>query len=107
MISEQRVEAAVEFIRDHAEQLGHAVGHCKGLEQQRKVVKGQAFLASQLKTVSEREAKAYCSPEYKVIVEEIENAWAEAETLRTKLKAAELTIEVWRSQNSSKNRGHL
>jgi nitrogenase subunit NifH len=107
MISEQRVEAAVEFIRDHAEQIGTLIGHVKGLEHQRKVVRGIQFLESEKKTVADREADAESSPEYKAIVEDIENAWSEAETLKTKMRAAELTIEVWRSQNSSRNKGHL
>ena len=106
MISEARVEKAVEFIRDHADQLGKLVGVCKGLEQRRKTVHGQNFLYAQ-GTVAEREAKAYSSEGFESIIEEIENAWAEKTTLETHLKAAELTIDVWRSQNSSKNKGHL
>ena len=106
MISEERVERAVEFIRDHADELGLYIGMCKGLEQKRKVVHGQAFLESQ-GTVAEREAKAYSSALFKACADEIQNAWADKETLSIKLKAAELTIDVWRSQNSAKNRGHV
>ena len=106
MISESRVEKAVEFIRDHAERLGQLVGLCKALEQERKVVHGQAFLGAQ-GTVAEREARAYSSDAYKEIVEEIENAWAEKSTIEVNLKKAEATLDVWRSQNSAKNRGHL
>ena len=106
MIHENRVEKAVEFIRDNAERLGELVGHVKGLEQQRKVVHGQAFLEAE-GTVAEREAKAFSSAEFKITAEEIENAWAEKTTLETQLRAAELTIEVWRSQNKWGDRGHV
>lgn len=106
MIQEEAVEACIDFIRDESENLGKLIGRCKALEQQRKVVHGHAFLGA-LGTVAEREAKAYDSPEYKSIVNEIENAWAEKATLETLLKARELRIEVWRSQNSAKNRGHV
>ncbi len=106
MISEQRVENAVEFIRDNADRLGELVGHCKGLEHQRKVAKAHAFLQTQ-GTVVERESKAYASPEFKAITEDIEDAWAAKTTLETKLKAAELTIDVWRSQYSKQGKGHL
>ena len=106
MIAEERTERAVEFIRDHADRLGELVGHCKGLEYQAKVIKGQAYLDA-TGTIQAREATAVCSPEYKVIIEEIENAWAEKETLLTKLKAAELTIDVWRTQQASQRRGHV
>ena len=106
MISEERVEKAVEFIRDHADQLGKLVGVCKGLEQRRKVVHGQNFLEAD-GTVAEREAKAYSSDGFSLITEEIENAWAEKTTVETKIKAAELTIDVWRSQYSKQGKGHL
>jgi hypothetical protein len=106
MISEERVEKAVEFIRDHADQLGNLVGVCKGLEQRRKVVHGQNFLEAS-GTVAEREAKAYSSDGFMEITEEIENAWAEKTTVETKIRAAELTIDVWRSQYSKLGKGHL
>ena len=106
MISESRVEKAVEFIRDHAERLGELVGHCKALEQQRKVAHGQAFLFAQ-GTVAERDAQANSSDVVKDVIEKIENAWSDKTTLETQMTAATLTIEVWRSQNSSKNKGHL
>ena len=106
MISEIRVEKALEYIRDHGEELGELVGRCKALEQKRKTVHGENFLYAQ-GTVAEREAKAYSSDAYKAVTEEIENAWADKTTLETRLKAAELLIDVWRSQNSSRNKGHL
>ncbi len=106
MIDERAVESAIDFIRDESERLGLLVGHCKGLEQIRKVVHGQAFLDAS-GTVAEREAKAYSSPEYKVVAEDIEDAWAKKTELETLLKARELRIDVWRSQNSSRNKGHV
>ena len=106
MISEKRVEMAVEFIRDHAERLGQLVGHCKALEQTRKVVRGQEFLNAK-GTVAEREAVAESSMPFKDVVNDIQNAWAEKSTLEIQIKAAELTIEVWRSQYSKQGKGHL
>ena len=106
MISEARVEKAVEFYRDNADKYGQLVGRCKALEQTRKVVHGQAFLDAQ-GTVAEREATAYASGAYRAVVEDIENCWADKTVLETQLKAAEHTIDIWRSQNSSKNKGHV
>jgi len=106
MISEKRVEMAVEFYRDNADKYGQLVGLCKALEQKRKVIHGQNFLYAQ-GTVAEREAKAYSSDAYQEMVEEIQNAWSDKTTLETQLKAAEATIEVWRSQYSKQGKGHL
>jgi len=104
MIDFERAEKAAEFIRDHAEDYGHHIGLCKSLEHQRKVVFGQAFLEAEGKNVAEREAKAHISAEFKHIVEDIENAWAAKETLATQIKAAELTIELYRSGNAAVKR---
>ena len=103
MIDFDRAEKAAEFIRDHAEQYGHLVGHCKGLEHQRKAVKGIAFLDAS-GTMAEKEATAYASPEFKSICEDIENAWADKTTLEIRLKAAEFTIDLYRSWNASNRR---
>jgi hypothetical protein len=106
MIADERVENEVLFIGENAERLGDLIGHCKGLEYQAKVIKAQAFLEA-LGTVQARESEALCTPEYKAIVEDIENAWAERVTLETKLKAAELTIDTWRTQQATKRTGHV
>ena len=109
MISEERVEKAVEFYRDNADRYGQLVGLCKALEQKRKVVHGQEFIrVGEIKvTVAEREALAYSSKGYREVVEEIQNAWADKTVLETQMTAAEHTIDVWRSQNSSRNKAHV
>ena len=105
MISEDRAERAVEFIRDNAEAVGNLFGKCKALDHKRKVIRGQAFLETETGSVAEREARAETSEEYRAIVIEIQNTWAEWKTLETRLRAAELTYEAWRSQNKWGNRG--
>lgn len=107
MIEESRVEAAVAFIRDSAVRLGELTGVCKALEHKRKVVYGRAFQSVETGTVAEREAKAHTSDEFRSVVEEIQNAWADKTTLETQIRAAELTIETWRSQNKWADRGHF
>ena len=104
MIDFERAERATEFIRDHAERYGYLVGRCKALEQQRKVVYGLAFHGAEAGTVAERESIAHSSPEFRAVVEEIEDAWADKTAIETQIKAAELTVELWRSVNASRNR---
>ena len=106
MIPEKQVEKALDFYRDHADRYGELVGLCKMLEQKRKIVRGEEFLGA-IGTVAEREAKAESSDAYREITNEIGNAWAEKTTLETQLKAAELKIEVWRSQYSKQGKGHV
>lgn len=106
MISEERAEKAVEFIRDHAKKYGYLVGLCKYLEHLRRVKRGEAFIEAD-GTVAEREARAESSEIYKSVIEDYRNAWADKTTLETELSAAEHTIEVWRSQNKWADRGHV
>lgn len=106
MIAEDRVEGALAFMRDNAEDLANAVSRCKYLEQLRKAVKGEAFQEAE-GTMAEREAQAYASPEHRDVCEQIKSAWYDAEILRTRYKAAELTIEVWRTQSSNNRKGMI
>ena len=105
MISEDRVERAVEFIRDNAERYGQLVGLCKSLEYRRKQARAMQFLEADAKTVAEKDAIADSSKAVSLLTEEIENAFADRESLATHIRAAELTIDVWRSQN--KNRPNI
>jgi len=95
-----QAEKAVDFVRDEAKRYGALVGAVKGLEHQRKIVRALAFLdVKDAKNVAEREARAEVSPEYKAIIEEIENTWAEMEELKTLLKAREMRFDLYRSSN--------
>lgn len=107
MISEDRVEAALCFIRDKAEGYGQMVGRCRGLEHRRKVIRSQAFLAAEARSIAEREAIAETSAEYRAILDEIENAETERATLQTLMRGAEMLIEVWRTMAANQRRGNI
>ncbi len=98
-VSFEDADAAITFIKDHAKEYGLLVGRCKGLEHQRKVVRGIQFLESDKKTVADREADAESSPDYKSVVKEIEDAWAAKTTLETRLKYSEMRFDLYRSSN--------
>ena len=98
-VSFQRADAAVQFVRNNAEKYGTLVGAVKGLEHQRKVVRAMQILESEKKTVADREADAESSPDYKSVVKEIGDTWAEKTTLETLMKAAEMTFDLYRSSN--------
>jgi len=58
-------------------------------------------------TMAERDAYAERSSDYQSVIEEYREAVYEAERIGTLLKGAELTIEVWRTQNANNRRGHV
>lgn len=104
MIDEDRVEGAVEYLRDTAKQYGQARGRASYMEANLRRVKSLEMVG---KTggVGEREAAAYASDAYKAAMEDLENAVAEMETIKALREAANMTIETWRSQNSTRRQG--
>lgn len=103
MISEDRVEAAVEYLRDHASTIGKARGRLMFAENSLRRVK--AMNMPEEGSIAERERAAYASDEYRAALEELRDAAVEYETIRALREAASMTIEVWRSQNSARKQG--
>ena len=104
MISEDRAEKAVLFLRDSAEEYGQARAHAMYCEKNLSRVKALEMVGKS-GGLGDREANAYASEAYLAALTDLENAVAEAETIRAKRDAAELTIEVWRSQSSARKAG--
>jgi len=100
MISEQKVEAALEYLRDSAKQYGEICGLVELRAHNIKIYRSMAFLEAS-GTVAEREALAWVNPDVKAAVEGHAEAVTEKNTIYTTRKAAELVCEVWRSQNAS------
>lgn len=105
-ISEDRLQKALTYLAETDQPSAEARARVKALEQRRKTVKGLAFLGSS-GTMAEKEAKAYASQEYQDIVNEYENAVADAELYANKRKTEELIIEVWRSINAGRRKGNI
>lgn len=106
MISEDRLQKALTYLAETDQPSAEARAMVKALEQRRKTVKGLAFLGAS-GTMAEKEAKAYASQEYQDIVNDYENAVADAELYANKRKTEELIIEVWRSINAGRRKGNI
>jgi len=105
MITDERAEAAVEYLRDSAKQYGEICGLVELRAHNIKIYRSLAFLESS-GPVAEREATAWTNHKVRDAVDEHSNAVAEKMEIMTKRKAAELTIEVWRTQSAS-NRARM
>lgn len=107
IVSDDEVGKALEFLRDTDGDLGQVVGRVEGLQHRIKTAKAVALVNQRSGTVALKQAKADCSPEVIKLIDELENAVAERETLRARRKRAELCIEVWRTQNANMRRGNI
>ena len=106
MISEERTEAAVEYLRDSAKQYGKLRGSMEYCDANLRRVKSLEMLGKP-GSLGDREAAAYASDAYLKAMTALENVTAEYETIRALREAAIYTIETWRSQNSTRKQGHV
>lgn len=106
MISEDRLQKALIYLAETDEPSATARARVKALEQRRKTVKAIQYLSS-TGTQGDKEQKAYASQEYQDIVNEYENAVADAELYANKRSTKELIIEVWRSINAGRRKGNI
>lgn len=104
MITNERAEFAVEFLRDSAIEYGTARGHQAYCDANLRRVKALEMLGAE-GSLGDREAKAYASAAYQEAIEDLQDATAAYETVRAQREAAVMTIEVFRSQNSARKQG--
>ena len=100
MISDERAEAAVEYMRDNAKRHGQLKGAIGFHEYETKRAKAAAFLELD-GTVAEREHRATLDPAVYAAHEKLRDATAEELELRDLLEAARLTFEKWRTEQSN------
>jgi len=106
MITEDRAEKAVEYLRDSAENYGAYRGRMAYCESNLRRVKSLLMLAK-TGPMWEREAEAYAAEEYNQAMKDLSDATADYETMRALREAAAFTVEVWRSQNSTRRQGNV
>lgn len=106
MITDNQAEAANDYIRDNAVDYAEAKAQRVYLEEFRKSKK--ALLFSQCPcnpgdkvTVAERENYAYSHPEYVEILHGLQAAVEKEEEIRWRMKAAELKINLFQTQQAS------
>ena len=105
-LSDDRIEAALLFLANSAKDYAEAKGQRVWLEHRMKTVKAQVLLANE-GTVSEREARAYASDEFKGATDEMKDAVVKEETLRALRVAAEAKIDVFRTLEASKRASNV
>lgn len=92
---------AVDFIRDNAQRFGQAKADRMYIEEFRKSKKAILMGQSDAKSAVDREQYAYSHPEYLSLLEGLKAAVEVEERIRWEMTAAQLRVEVWRSQNAT------
>lgn len=97
-------QKAVDFIRDNAQRFGQAKADRMYIEEFRKSKKAILMGQCNAKSAVDREQYAYSHPEYLSLLDGLKAAVEVEERVKWEMTAAQLRIEVWRSQEAS-NRG--
>lgn len=100
MISDARVEKAVEFLRDSSDEHAQASGAIKMYEYKIKRAKALAFMAAD-GSIALREAIAETSKEVAQAVDEYREMIVKERLIRDQREAAGLLIEVWRTMQAN------
>lgn len=102
---EIRIFAALDFIRDQAPAYAKAKAERVYLEEFRKSKKALLMRSAELrghKAAVTQEREAYADPEYIEVLQALQAAVENEETLRWRMVAAQARIEAWRSLESSR-----
>lgn len=94
-------QEAVDYMLKTAPRYAAAKAKRVQLEEFRKSKKAILMQQAEGKTVADREAFAYAHPDYLAVLTGLEAAVEAEELFRWKMKAAELQVEIWRSQEAS------
>ena len=104
MINDDQVEKALFYIRDSASEAGQLAGAVKEAEARRKASMAIAFLQA-TGTVAEREARSRTDPAVMAAYHDYCESVAAYEKLKLEIKAGEMLIDVWRTENSNRRAG--
>jgi hypothetical protein len=108
-MSDEYIEKCLTYIRDKAEEYSKAVAthdHLKEFRKSKKAILMQQAEREGVKTSASQEREAYAHPEYIELLDGLKVATEQKEYLRYMLKAAELKLDVWRSQEATRRKEH-
>lgn len=105
MITDEQAEKAADFIRDNAEKFAQAKANRIYLEGYGKSLKAVLFNDAE-GAAAVRENLAYADARYHEHLKQLRDAVFEEEKIKGLISAAEMKIEVWRSE-SANARGRL
>lgn len=100
IVTEQNVSDALAYLADDPHPVAHARKLVTDSENKSKAIFARVFMSG-VGPVANREAQAEGDPDYISAKAEEADAVFELERHRARVRAAEMLIEVWRSENAN------
>jgi hypothetical protein len=104
LITDERAEQAMEYLRDTVGQIGDAKAALERSEILRKRIRRREFLIAE-GTVAVREAQAECRAEVEEADDRYVAAIAAYESLRARREIEAIALDVWRTESANRRRG--
>ena len=105
MISDDQVEAALDYMRDKSTAAAQARAERAYVEEFRKVLKAQIMREYPTDALGTQEAKAYSDPRYLAHLQAIKTAVFEDEQWRFRMAAAQAKLDAWQTQSANNRKG--
>lgn len=106
-ITEEEIEAALNYLRDTAKDFAKWKARMKYLELHRKSIRAAEILSAKGNTIGENTQRGEASQAYKDILKEYEEAVYEFTLIDARRNAAESKISAWQTVSSSNRKGHV
>ena len=104
MISSDRAEEALDFLVNSDAKLAILEGEFRNAEQRADIQKHLGFLEAD-GNISERNAKSETQPKYLAALGDVTRAEIEYKTLKYQRSSADILINMWRTQESTRRAG--
>lgn len=101
MITEKEVERAASYIRDNSPEYAKAKAERVFLQEFRKSQKALLINECDEKTAQAKESYAYAHDDYIQVIEGLREAVEQEEKLRWMITAAQVKIEIWRTEQAN------
>jgi len=101
MITDNQAEAACSYIRDKSPDYARAKSERVQLMEFRKSKKALLMNEKQGEPEHVRASYAYAHHDYTVLLDAIKDAVEREETIRWRIEAARLQVEIWRTQQAT------
>jgi hypothetical protein len=102
MITDEKVEAALDYLRINASKAAKAKAERVYMEEFRKVVKANIMKKFNNLPLQAQEREAYDSAEYRQQLQAMKEAIEADEFCRWGLVAAQATLDAWRTENANR-----